>query len=164
MIEERAEHFHSYFWFRVWLVLFFLVVVAYVNVWLHEFCHFWYAVVVLHDEKAYVVYDPSSWFTSGRCVVSKADTWLYYVGGLGSGLLLLGCWIFLLSIPHGYTTPLEVSVFAFAWNEIVYGLCEGSGLVFECPEVAYGLSSLALFLGYIAYYRRLVKYLTGGDA
>lgn len=142
-------------------MVYFLIVICYINVWLHEFWHFAYATVILKDQGAYITYLSPN-FLAGYCNVSKSDTWLYYIGGLGSALSLLIYWLFLRLDPCKCNVPVEAFVFATMWVEFVYGLCEGTGFVFKYPEETRCIMVVLFLSGCIPYLRRVVEYLHGG--
>ena len=158
-LENKLEKIHNHIVARVLLVIINTIFFLYVGVWLHEFMHFIYAAMVLHDPQTYIVYQGIG--LHGYCHISMADTMLYYIGGIGTGLVYLAVWLCFLIIPGKKTVPFELPVFITAWHNFSYGLMEGSFMLWTNYWFSLIFVNAVTFAATILYGNRLIDYIRG---
>ena len=162
-LESFGERMYEKQWYRVIVLVFISMFIAYTSLWCHEFFHYWYATAIAKGN-AYIMYHPTKLI--GYCYTDVHDLMEYAIGGLGTAIVYFLFWFFAASFPHKLSLPFDMSLFYVVVLNLIYfpfetiGLGMGYGWIYDIGFNAAPIVSIIVTV--TLYLPRLEEYIEVG--
>jgi len=163
-VEKFGEMLYKNIWFRVFMLLFFIVFHLYIALWIHEFFHYWYGSAI-DNASCYVVYDLKG--IRGYTICNYVSLGNFAIGSLGTALVFSIYWFFASSFPSKLTLPYDLSMFLVVAINLFYFPFEFIGLglnQYWLYDYYWVGEIVAMFITLYLYFDRIVWFIAKGDA